>query len=409
MLFFNFDLFSLLTLNLFCQYFTFALPANEQGYSLYTNKQVDINVQFPQSNENIFGTVLYIQYTIDVYGKEISEHFQRHKNRTACIRLKEYPSGNIVAANRCQKNEYPKLLNVTPGQRVLELWLVDKNDGSILTEVKQVPINIYHRDSKFSLSQNIITTKKQSEVFNQHFQNLRNRSSTASYHEVIFNHVRQQVLSNEDVLNKVVLDVSGDAQIVNKLFHQPNLNNKWENIARAGMHGHMVPILAYLPVKNVVWWQILMNHTSDQDLLTNVLKSLKSVNSNGISNVGCTSNLNQLLVNLDNVEKKEDGLLKQKEYQHHTLLIFGRNWNELVLLHNVKRAIYLLKDLVNSKNVKQWNVTLYVGISPEFQEQHFNKLCTISSQYESQQLTLLNGGPLAGEIHRDPKPWMTDL
>ena len=164
----------------------------------------------------------------------------------------------------------------------------------------------------------------------------------------------------------------------------------------------MQPLLAYLPVKNVVWYRVELDTKSN---LIQTLGDLKSLNENSweYQNEGRD-------VENENCETR----LKHRSFYdtsydlhslHHQLITFGQNFEDLTLLDDARKAKMLWNKF---KNGSKWKIELYIGLSPHFDRNHLKTLCAVSEiPSELQRQSKLDGGPLFSETHRNHLPdWM---
>ena len=367
----------------------------------YLPTEVNVVVTFPLPNQTLYGTVVYVEYGTDVYSHTLT----LVDTRVACIQLRSYPSGEAVATNKCRPDRNPKLLNVPPGRHVVELWLIDASNGALLTEKVQVPIVVQRRS--FPTTQPPAEAAHPSSsnlnLYRSH-QLLRAQASTVSFHRVIAAQLRQEIQSNSDYQAAVALDFGSARQPAKELLEQPTFENQWENIVRAGMFGRLVPLFAYLPVQQVVWWEIAVRPdtatngaTASSSLLNDVLGTVKTMHHSAEwPNDNCHRTVAEMVADTgEGGSRVDDG-------GQYVLMVFGQSWNDLLLLHDTQLAL----DIFIETNVTL-EVTVYVGISPNFNAARLKRLCMTSMFVPLQQLTLLDGGPLRSEVHRiETPPWI---
>jgi hypothetical protein len=239
------------------------------------------------------------------------------------------------------------------------------------------------------------------------------QASLVSYHRIVHDCLKQQVQAKTTFFRSLVQDTNSNVNILHHLFQQPNFNNAWENIVRASMQGRLMPFLALLPVKNVEWWTVTMDSSANATVLQEALHGLKTINTKDYPNPNCANTLQHIANDKDVVERWRNapGAATGTAQTNHTdpkkqlLIVFGKDWNEFILLHNTPVAVDLLLAQTQEEGASK-TVTFYIGISPDFDAHNIDVLCETLSQDELQQNTLLDGSSLASEVHKKPLPWM---
>jgi hypothetical protein len=372
---------------------------------LYPRHYVSLLVEFPRPSEVIHGTVLYVQWSFSLFGEKAANEFnENNHDRSSCMRVREYPSGVTVADNHCRHETIPKLLNIPSGNMVLEIYAIDRNippakRGHVLTVLVQVPFTAIHRNNVSGIS--LLSQHSPAKIPQHAHKLLRSSAWPISYHRIISSQLKQWYRDDAGFRNAMIADTK-DPQKLHRLLFQPKLKNDWENIVRASMHGRMLPILAHLPLRNVVWWKVNLG----EEMLP-ILGNIRTLNEDAWKheaegrapeNPGC----NTLQERKFHDPPAHDTI---DTSQHHVLMAFAKSWNNLenlILMADAQRAKVLWEQNASK-------VVLFVGTSPDFDMKTVSSLCAISEMPEQQRLTLLDGGPLYSEIHGDQRSlpsWM---
>ena len=221
---------------------------------LYAPSDLVVHVFFPPPNAKIRGTVLYVTWGLDVYNHTF---LAGQHDRVGCMLVRDR-NNVVVSYNDCQKDDTPKLMNLPPGKNMtLEVWTVDRTTSRVLSATAIVPLTIVARDDDTLTDNNTPAVDIQNQQISETTTaSWRDAAWTVSFHRIIIQYLQQLHRTDQLFLAAMERDMGGNASRLQRLLFEPDLANQWENIIRAGMLGRSLPILALLPVKNVVWWRV---------------------------------------------------------------------------------------------------------------------------------------------------------
>ena len=376
---------------------------------LYAPSELVVHVDFPPPNAIIRGTVLYVTWGLDVYNHTF---LAGQHDRVGCMLVRDRNNA-VVSYNDCQKDDTPKLMNLPPGKNMtLEVWTVDQTTSRVLSTTAIVPLTIVARDDDTLADNNTPAVDIQNQQISETTtapRSWRDAAWTISFHRIVIQYLQQLHRTDQLFLAAMERDMGGNASRLQRLLFEPDLANQWENIIRAGMLGRSLPILALLPVKNVVWWRVGVGGQEEESIKNvTVLGNVRTLNEESWmqvaegreqqENSGCGTLLNAR--SFPSMEAEEETVV---------LLLFGRSWSDLILLSKPKLAYNVVKR--SQRGLLPVSVEIFVGISPEFDEASMKNLCQISGMPELQRMTTIDAGPLFADIHkanviRETKLWL---
>ena len=389
---------------------------------LYAPSDVVIRVDFPQPHAKIRGTVLYVTWGLDIFNNAF---IAGQRDRVGCMLVRDR-NNVVVSYNDCQKDDTPKLMNLPPGNNMtLEVWTSDRTTSRVLSTTAVVPLTIIARDDDDDDDDDdtpataaAVDHLATDLLLKTTTESLRDAAWTISFHRVVIRYLQQAHRSDQLFRAAMERAMGGNAARLQRLLFEPDLANQWENIIRAGMLGRSLPILALLPVKNVVWWRVGVGGQEEESIKNvTVLGNVRTLNEESWmqvaegreqqENSGCGTLLNAR--SFPSMEAAEETSSYHGDADAVVLLLFGRNWSDLILLSKPKLAYNVVKR--SQRGLLPVSVEIFVGISPEFDEASMKNLCQISGMPELQRMTTIDAGPLFADIHkanviRETKLWL---
>jgi hypothetical protein len=338
------------------------------------------------------------------------------------VRQHDGTTNTVVAYNGCQKDDTPKLMNLPPGTMTLEIWTSDQSFSPprVLSAATIVPFTVVPRGSYQDSYQSKTTTKRHKSHLTPETTTVSwcDAAWTISFHRVTVRYLQQLHRDDEMFRSAMERDVGGNGPRLQRLLFQPDLENQWENVVRASMHGRSLPILALLPVRNVVWWRVGGAPSSDESVanaqtsrmlrLLLLLKHVRTLDEERWMHVaegrelgssGCVPLSARSFPERDGVvDSRDESDPEDKPQKKNVFLLFGRSWSDLILLREPERA----HDVVNRvQRGLPVSVELFVGISPEFDDSSMENVCQTSGMPDLQRMTTIDAGPLWSETFRE--------
>ena len=418
---------------------------------LYNNKDVNLDILFPASNEIIYGGTIYVNWGVVIYNSIAEKNWKHNQHKHAAHFILRHRSNiaQIIASwdQSTDIYQFPQITELAPGQYVLEGWLIDTlipkgKIGHVLSDKVQIFLetkifeSVTNNQQDIDMTENDTNENVTNSLWHVATKQQEISSLIISPHCVVGNILRDMVATNNVIQqefqqNGVGQYTKSDHQTQHttgrqdeswqSILNVPDYNNAIQNILRAGFVTQYLPVLSGLPIQNVKWYRTVVSSNNMQ--LVNAMGKTNAINTLAWFHGGkrMCSNIEEIAkervvkeeLEVGSQEKgngngnsNEDG---SRASENSIVVAFGKDTgNDLVILYGKetaaqwfvhgKQRIVATKDAVNATVPK--HITLYVGTSPDFDHKSASFICALGEMPLVQQCAIFGGGAIHGSSHK---------